>query len=93
MRSVGGIFRSNDGSWILGFNKTIGILCPLQTELWEILLGLQLAWENGFERLLIQSDNREAIKRVSASTTSSDPCSLVRSIAALRYRGWTTETQ
>ncbi|KAK8479062.1 hypothetical protein V6N11_027669 [Hibiscus sabdariffa] len=27
-----------------------------------ILLGLQLAWENGFERLLIQSDSREAIK-------------------------------
>ncbi|KAK9007263.1 hypothetical protein V6N11_051092 [Hibiscus sabdariffa] len=85
--------RTDDGSWILGFNKTIGILCPLQAELWGILLGLQLAWDNGFERLLIQSDNREAIRRVSASTASSVPCSLVRSIAALRYRGWATETQ
>ncbi|KAK8572182.1 hypothetical protein V6N12_028243 [Hibiscus sabdariffa] len=93
MGSVGGIFRSDDGSWILGFNKTIGILRPLQAELWGILLGLQLAWENGFERLLIQSDNREAIKRLNASTASSDPCSLVRSIAALRSRGWPTETQ
>ncbi|KAK8556925.1 hypothetical protein V6N12_003314 [Hibiscus sabdariffa] len=93
MGSVGGIFRSDDGSWILGFNKTIGILRPLQAELWEILLGLQLAWENGFERLLIQSDNREAIKRLNASTASSDPCSLVRSIAALRSRRWATETQ
>ncbi|KAK9018022.1 hypothetical protein V6N11_001012 [Hibiscus sabdariffa] len=93
MGSVGGIFRSDDGSWILGFNKTIGILRPLQAELWGILLGLQLAWENGFERLLIQSDNREAIKRLNASTASSDPCSLVRSIAALRSRGWATETQ
>ncbi|KAK9037622.1 hypothetical protein V6N11_022526 [Hibiscus sabdariffa] len=93
MGSVGEIFRTDDGSWILGFNKTIGILCPLQAELWGILLGLQPAWDNGFERLIIQSDNREAIRRVSASTASSNPCSLVRSIAALRYRGWATKTQ
>ncbi|KAK8568178.1 hypothetical protein V6N12_006738 [Hibiscus sabdariffa] len=36
---------------------------------------------------------REAIKRLNASTASSDPCSLVRSIVALRSRGWATETQ
>ncbi|KAK8498746.1 hypothetical protein V6N12_064037 [Hibiscus sabdariffa] len=38
--SVGGVFRADDGSWITGFNKTIGIVCPLQTELWGIFLGL-----------------------------------------------------
>ncbi|KAK9006952.1 hypothetical protein V6N11_019282 [Hibiscus sabdariffa] len=27
--SVGGIFRADDGSWILGFNKTIRVLHPL----------------------------------------------------------------
>ncbi|KAK8496058.1 hypothetical protein V6N12_032789 [Hibiscus sabdariffa] len=31
--SVGGIFRVDDGSWILGFNKTIGVLHPLQVKL------------------------------------------------------------
>ncbi|KAK8498884.1 hypothetical protein V6N12_044617 [Hibiscus sabdariffa] len=41
----------------------------------------------------ILQHNREAIKRLNASTASSDPCSLVRSIAALRSRGWATETQ
>ncbi|KAK8527501.1 hypothetical protein V6N12_054709 [Hibiscus sabdariffa] len=44
-------------------------------------------------RLLIQSDNREAIKRVSATIVISDLCSLVRAIAAIRCRGWATETQ
>ncbi|KAK8478309.1 hypothetical protein V6N11_014342 [Hibiscus sabdariffa] len=38
--SVGGVFRADDGSWITGFNKTIGIVCPLQTELWEFFLAL-----------------------------------------------------
>ncbi|KAK8528301.1 hypothetical protein V6N12_074832 [Hibiscus sabdariffa] len=93
IRPVGGIFRADDGSWILVFNKTIGKLCPLQAELWGLLLGLQLAWENGFERLLIQPDNMEAIKRVSATKVTSDSCSLVRSIAALRCQGWAIKTQ
>ncbi|KAK8987848.1 hypothetical protein V6N11_065454 [Hibiscus sabdariffa] len=89
--SVGGVFRADDGSWISGFNKTIGVACPLQTELWGILLGLQLAWDNGFERLIVQSDSKEAIKRLASMQVSSDPCSLVRTIDRMRHRGWATE--
>ncbi|KAK9046574.1 hypothetical protein V6N11_052459 [Hibiscus sabdariffa] len=89
--SVSSVFRADDGSWISGFNKTIGIVCPLQTELWGILLGLQLAWDNGFERFLIQSDSKEAIKRLVSTQASSDPCSLVRTIDRMCHRGWATE--
>ncbi|KAK9035017.1 hypothetical protein V6N11_077068 [Hibiscus sabdariffa] len=91
--SVGGVFQADDGSWITGFNNIIGIVCPLQTELWGIFLGLQLAWENGFERLLIQFNSKEAIKRLTSMQASSDPCSLVRAIARIRHRGWATEIQ
>ncbi|KAL4367228.1 hypothetical protein GQ457_05G018530 [Hibiscus cannabinus] len=68
-----------------------GIVCPLRTELWGILLGLQLVWDNGFERFLIQSDSKEAIKRLASTQTSSDSCSLVRTIDRMRHRGWATE--
>ncbi|KAK8524790.1 hypothetical protein V6N12_029645 [Hibiscus sabdariffa] len=64
--SIGGVFRAHDGGWILGFNKSIGITQPLQSELWAILTGLQLAQDNGYERLLIQSDNLEVITRLNA---------------------------
>ncbi|KAK8502910.1 hypothetical protein V6N12_054137 [Hibiscus sabdariffa] len=90
--------------WARYYNECVPIAAPVRhvqsnplhwqrplAELWGILLGLQLAWKNGFERILIQSDNREAIKRVSATKASSDPCSRVRSIAALRCRGWATK--
>ncbi|KAK8580336.1 hypothetical protein V6N12_070614 [Hibiscus sabdariffa] len=63
---------------------TDGAISPItgigSAELW----GIQIAWENGFERLLIQSNNKEA---------TSNPCALVRSIARLRNLGWTTTTQ
>ncbi|KAE8719485.1 hypothetical protein F3Y22_tig00109957pilonHSYRG00251 [Hibiscus syriacus] len=49
--SIGGVFRDHEGSWILGFNKSIGITSPLQAELWAIFIRLQLAWDNGFELL------------------------------------------
>ncbi|KAK8484895.1 hypothetical protein V6N11_047007 [Hibiscus sabdariffa] len=91
--SVGGVFRADDGSWITGFNKTIGIGCPLQAELWAILLGLQLAWDNGFERLLIQSDSKNAIKRLTSMQVLFDPCSLIRAIVRMCHQGWATEFQ
>ncbi|KAK9005858.1 hypothetical protein V6N11_043278 [Hibiscus sabdariffa] len=31
--SIGCVFRDNEGSWILGFNKSISIAQPLQAEL------------------------------------------------------------
>ncbi|KAK9006762.1 hypothetical protein V6N11_019096 [Hibiscus sabdariffa] len=78
---VGGIFRADDGSWILDFNKTINIMHPLQTKLWGIFVGLQIAWDNRFERLLIQSDNKEAINRLNGANASFDSYSLIRAIA------------
>ncbi|KAK9016923.1 hypothetical protein V6N11_079415 [Hibiscus sabdariffa] len=66
---------------------------PLQAELWGILVGLQIAWENGFERLLIQSDNKGAISLLNDTDATSNPCVLVRSIARLRNLGWATTTQ
>ncbi|KAK8531675.1 hypothetical protein V6N12_053140 [Hibiscus sabdariffa] len=91
--SVGGLFCMNNGSWISGFNKTMEIADLLQTEVWGILLGLRLAWENGFEKVLVQSDNKEAIKRLNATKSDSDPCILVRTITKLRNRGWMTDAQ
>ncbi|KAK8537192.1 hypothetical protein V6N12_043365 [Hibiscus sabdariffa] len=91
--SVSGVFRTDDGSWIYGFNKSIGIMQPLQAKLWGIFVGLQIAWDIGFERLLIQSDSKEAIKLLNDNDATSNHCALVRSIARLRNLRWETTTQ
>ncbi|KAK8999406.1 hypothetical protein V6N11_070573 [Hibiscus sabdariffa] len=86
--SIGGVFCAHDGDWLLGFNKFIGFTQSLQSELWAILTGLRLARDNGYERLLIQSDNLEVITRLNATTATSDVNALVRAIVRLRNADW-----
>ncbi|KAK8997114.1 hypothetical protein V6N11_020600 [Hibiscus sabdariffa] len=43
--SIGGLFRNTDGAWIMGFARAIGRLDSLQVELWALLEGLNLAWD------------------------------------------------
>ncbi|KAL4312594.1 hypothetical protein GQ457_01G026750 [Hibiscus cannabinus] len=43
-------------------------------------------------RLLIQSDNKEAIKLLNDKDATSNSCALVRSIVKLRNLGWATTT-
>ncbi|KAE8730425.1 hypothetical protein F3Y22_tig00002982pilonHSYRG00051 [Hibiscus syriacus] len=55
--SIGGVFGDWNGAWIFGFNKTIRITYPLNSELWAIFIGIHLACEYAFERFMIQTDN------------------------------------
>ncbi|KAL4331902.1 hypothetical protein GQ457_07G009970 [Hibiscus cannabinus] len=49
----------------------------LQSELWAIFIGLQIARDNGFERLLVLSDNLEAVTRINDPFACSDVNALV----------------
>ncbi|KAE8703862.1 hypothetical protein F3Y22_tig00110462pilonHSYRG00231 [Hibiscus syriacus] len=80
--SIGGVFRDHSGSHILSFAKNIGITTVLQAELWGILEGLKIAKLRNFSRILVQSDNVEAIKLLTPPSMHS-PFQLVRSIAIL----------
>ncbi|KAE8691648.1 putative Cc-nbs-lrr resistance protein [Hibiscus syriacus] len=86
--SIGGLFKDNEGSWISGFNKKIGITNPLQCELWAILIGIQIAWDYGFEKLLIQTDSKEAVRFLHDHKAASSSNSLVRAIERFRHRSW-----
>ncbi|KAK8520480.1 hypothetical protein V6N12_004417 [Hibiscus sabdariffa] len=88
--SVGGIFRTHDGSWLLGFNKSVGVIQSFQSKLWAIFYGLQIARDNGFVHLLIQTDCLEAVTRLNAPSAGSDVNALVRAIVRLRSAGETT---
>ncbi|KAL4311250.1 hypothetical protein GQ457_01G038400 [Hibiscus cannabinus] len=86
--SIGGVFRNHTGSWILGFQKQIGIVSILQAELWAIFIGLQIAWEQNFLFVTVQSDSMEAVNLLKKSQTSPSSLPLVRAIENLRKRSW-----
>ncbi|KAL4386290.1 hypothetical protein GQ457_09G014670 [Hibiscus cannabinus] len=89
--SVAGLLRDQTGSWLSGFQKAIGVLQPLQAELWAVLIGLRFVWDQGFVLVQIQSDCAEAVKLIKADNAYMSPISLVRAIAALRQKAWATE--
>ncbi|KAE8656089.1 hypothetical protein F3Y22_tig00117010pilonHSYRG00022 [Hibiscus syriacus] len=55
-----GIFRDCMGNFLFAYNKDLGFSSFLSAELWGICHGLLLAWANGFEWVLVQTDNSNA---------------------------------
>ncbi|KAK8491767.1 hypothetical protein V6N12_005723 [Hibiscus sabdariffa] len=88
--SIGGLFRNCDGDWIMGFAKAVGHANSLQAELWALFEGLLLAWEQGFEKVLVRSDSKQTVDLVNSPSTDSSVLSLVRAIHRLRRHSWAT---
>lgn len=60
----GGILRNSDGNFIAVFAANIGICSVVQSELWGILHGLQVAKSRGFRHVRVDSDSAEAINLI-----------------------------
>ncbi|KAK9026775.1 hypothetical protein V6N11_039609 [Hibiscus sabdariffa] len=88
--SVVGLLCDHTGSWLSGFQKAIGVLQPLQAELWALLIGLLFAWGPRIFFVQIHSDCVEVVKLIKADNASTSLISLVRAIVALRQKGWVT---
>ncbi|KAK8527582.1 hypothetical protein V6N12_054788 [Hibiscus sabdariffa] len=93
MDRIGGAIHNFEGDWIVGFVKSIGFSNCLHAELWAVFEGLKLAWEFGFERLLIQSDSQQAVDLVNSVSADSSILSLVRVIVRLRQKCWLTDVK
>lgn len=57
----GGIIRDASGIWKVGFRAKLDNMDILSAEIWGILKGLELAWEKGFRRVIMESDSNEAV--------------------------------
>ncbi|KAF2289542.1 hypothetical protein GH714_037023 [Hevea brasiliensis] len=62
--SAGCLLRDASSNWLLGFSFNIGETSVLAAELIGISFGLQLAWLNGFRRVIVESDCLKAVKLI-----------------------------
>ncbi|PPR83631.1 hypothetical protein GOBAR_AA37080 [Gossypium barbadense] len=67
--SVGGAMRGPIGGWLVGFKMVIGINDIFQIEARVILEGLKLAWNKGFKRVELESDNTMLIETIWSGLT------------------------
>ncbi|KAK9033942.1 hypothetical protein V6N11_050122 [Hibiscus sabdariffa] len=77
MGSIGGLTRDSNGHWIIGFCRFTGVASAFNTVLWTINTRLQLAWDNGFQKVQIQSDCLEVVTTVQENVACSSSNSLV----------------
>ncbi|KAH9667915.1 Endonuclease [Citrus sinensis] len=58
---AGGLLRDFNRNWIMGFIVNLGTCSVLSAELWGLLHGLRMAWENGIRRVQVGVDNKSVV--------------------------------
>ncbi|MBA0685172.1 hypothetical protein Goari_026711, partial [Gossypium aridum] len=72
--------RNENGGWILGSNKFLGNCLILNAELWDILDGLKLILQRGYNKVVIQLDSLEVVKVIHRSISKISNSALIRRI-------------
>ncbi|KAF7831789.1 putative ribonuclease H protein At1g65750 family [Senna tora] len=90
--SCGGVARDHRGHFVAGFAKNLGSCDALQAELWSVMLGLDLAWDIGARKVVIEVDSLIAHQLIYGKVPDLHPCaSLVANIHHLLARNWAVE--
>lgn len=66
----GCIIRDSDGAWKADSTLNLGNSDSLSAEISSMILGLDLAWEKGFRRVILESDSRQAIDLIGGGASS-----------------------
>ncbi|XP_061369203.1 uncharacterized protein LOC133312077 [Gastrolobium bilobum] len=84
LAAYGGLIRNSQGRWLGGFAYKLGLLCSsFKAELWGVLRGLELAWNEGNRNIIIESDSSSVITVLTRSGEAVRECHLIA-----RFRTW-----
>ncbi|XP_016711543.1 uncharacterized protein [Gossypium hirsutum] len=61
---VGGLLRDHNGTWIVGFIRYLSNCEVIDSELCGILDGLQITLNSDFRKVIIRTDNLEAVNLI-----------------------------
>ncbi|KAL8143934.1 hypothetical protein V2J09_016966 [Rumex salicifolius] len=87
--TAGGVIRDDSGVWLDGFVKNIGVCSVVAAELWGLYHGLELAWDLGYRKLVLESDSAVAIGMLTRQISDHHPlASLARSCQSFFSRDW-----
>ncbi|KAE8689105.1 hypothetical protein F3Y22_tig00110943pilonHSYRG00004 [Hibiscus syriacus] len=87
--TCGGVIRSSDGSWILGFGKLLGICSIIEAELWGIHEGLSHAWNLGERQIMVEADSLEVIRMLQGNINRGSIFTLLDRVSVLLNQEWT----
>lgn len=67
---LGGVFRNNTGEWLLGFRGSCNTVDVLEGEIYKLILGLQLAYQNNLFPLETEIDSQQLVHLLTSETCS-----------------------
>lgn len=73
----GGLIRDENGCWVLGFHRFLGICSVLMAEAWGLLEGLTLAVKIGVGAIEIECDSLVLVNSVRRGVPSSSDIHIV----------------
>ncbi|MBA0874379.1 hypothetical protein Goshw_015778 [Gossypium schwendimanii] len=76
----GGVIHDEKGTWILGYNRFLGKCSVAVAELWGILDGFVLLQKQGYDEVIIQSDNFKNVISISDKKNTRPKNNLIRRI-------------
>lgn len=77
----GGVCRDSMGNWVFGFSRNMGSSNVLWAELWAIYTMINLAWDRGVRRIMVESDSKVVVQLVTEGCVVLHPyASLVNQI-------------
>lgn len=62
--AAAGVLHDSHGNWVIGYQRFLGRGSTLNSELWVILHGLQIAEIKGHDKVFIESDCLVALKMI-----------------------------
>ncbi|KAK8598510.1 hypothetical protein V6N13_094479 [Hibiscus sabdariffa] len=89
--SCEGVLRDHEGNWIQGFTKFIGRCSVVETELWGIATGMELAWLFGCWNLIVESDSADALRMLQRRSPKNGPFTITNHLFQLCNKDWRTE--
>ncbi|KAH1089529.1 hypothetical protein J1N35_016786 [Gossypium stocksii] len=86
--SVGGACRGSTGDWYFGFATTLGAFSVFQTDARASYEGVRLAWERGYRRVELASDNGVLIESITPGCAADGNLVELRLLSQLLRRNW-----
>lgn len=86
--------RNHEGRWLIGAAQNLGICSAYQAKLRVALVGLRLAWKQGFRRVIMETDSSTVHLLLTGSNLAASEVNvLVSECKTLLNMAWTVEVK
>lgn len=75
------------GNWLKGYTKRLGWCDAIKAELWGILLGLEMAWTDGYKNVIVENNAQYIVAQINKDSSELNNA-LGKRIRSFQARPW-----